>query len=220
MSAKHPDQNFTFPSSPVRHSESWSPVGRRREHSRPDNLAFSSPTLATLTRPTQRVLCPRWASARASQRDDLPLPTWQTRLTFPPAWRGLPVRCPKSYNLPSDAARAPPVPGFSSPYSSARLSVWQRSLGLMSWRWRWSPGEISRGWRPVGPVRRLRELSHCRQLGSSWPGLQPRCSSIGRQGSPVPMRWAIAGPRLSPPRPVAPKPRNSLRQSVGPTHTC
>ncbi len=81
MSAKHPDQNFTFPSSPVRHSESWSPVGRRREHSRPDNLAFSSPTLATLTRPTQWVLCPRWASARASQRDDLPLPTWQTRLT-------------------------------------------------------------------------------------------------------------------------------------------
>ncbi len=46
MTAKHPDQNFTFPSPPVRHSESWSPVGRRREHSRPDNLAFSSPTLA------------------------------------------------------------------------------------------------------------------------------------------------------------------------------
>ncbi len=78
----------------------------------------------------------------------------------------------------------------------------------------------SRGWWPVGPVRRLRELSHCRQLGSSWPGLQPRCSSIGRQGSPVPMRWAIAGPRLSPPRPVAPKPRSSLRRSVGPTHAC
>ncbi len=49
---------------------------------------------------------------------------------------------------------------------------------------------------------------------------QPRCSSIGGQGSPVPMRWAIAGPRLSPPRPVAPKPRNSLRRSVGPTHAC
>ncbi len=79
---------------------------------------------------------------------------------------------------------------------------------------------ISRGWWPVGPVRRLRELSHCRQLGSSWPGLQPRCSSIGGQGSPVPMRWAIAGPRLSPPRPVAPKPRSLLRQSVGPTHAC
>ncbi len=61
---------------------------------------------------------------------------------FPPAWRGIPVRCPKSYNLPSDAARAPPVPGFSSPYSSARLSVWQRSLGLMSWRWHWSPGGL------------------------------------------------------------------------------
>ncbi len=37
--------NFTFPSLPVRHSESWSPDGRRREHSRPDNLTFSSPTL-------------------------------------------------------------------------------------------------------------------------------------------------------------------------------
>ncbi len=61
---------------------------------------------------------------------------------FPPAWRGLPVRCPKSYNLPSDAARAPPVPGFSSPYSSARLSFWQCSLGLMSWRWLWSPGVL------------------------------------------------------------------------------
>ncbi len=76
---------------------------------------------------------------------------------------------------------------------------------------------ISRGWRPVGPVRRLRELSHCRQLGSSWPGLQPRCSSIGGQGSPVPTRWAIAGPRLSPPRPVT---RSSLPWSVGPTHAC
>ncbi len=31
---------------------------------------------------------------------------------FPPAWRGLPVRCPKSYNLPSDAARAFPRSGF------------------------------------------------------------------------------------------------------------
>ncbi len=57
---------------------------------------------------------------------------------------------------------------------------------------------ISRGWRPVGPVRRLRDLSHCRQLGSSWPGLQPRCSSIGGQGSPVPsgepslgLGWAL-----------------------------
>ncbi len=49
--------------------------------SRPDNLTFSSPTLATLTRPTQRVLCPCWASTWASQRDVLPLPPWQTRLT-------------------------------------------------------------------------------------------------------------------------------------------
>ncbi len=57
---------------------------------------------------------------------------------------------------------------------------------------------ISRDWRPVGPVRRLRELSHCSQLGSSWPGLQPRCSSIGGQGSPIPTWWAIAGPRFEP----------------------
>ncbi len=74
---------------------------------------------------------------------------------------------------------------------------------------------ISRGWRPV---RRLRDLSHCRQLGSSWPGLQPRCSSIGPPFT-RPKRWAIAGPRLSPPWPVAPKPWSSLRQSVGPNHT-
>ncbi len=57
---------------------------------------------------------------------------------------------------------------------------------------------ISRGWRPVGPVRRLRDLSHCRQPGSSWPGLQPRCSSISGQGSSVPsgepslgLGWAL-----------------------------
>ncbi len=65
---------------------------------------------------------------------------------------------------------------------------------------------------------RLRELSHCRQLGSSWPGLQPRCSSIGRQGSPVPMREQSLGP-LSPPRPVAPKTTNSL-WAVGGAHSC
>ncbi len=35
-----------------------------------------------------------------------------------------------------------------------------------------------------------------------------------------PMWWAIAGPRLSPPRLVAPKPRSLLRRSVGPTHAC
>ncbi len=39
-------------------------------------------------------------------------------------------------------------------------------------------------------------------------------------GLTVPMRWAIAGPRLSPPRPVAPKPRSLLWRSVGPTHAC
>ncbi len=57
---------------------------------------------------------------------------------------------------------------------------------------------ISRGWRPVGPVRQLRELSHCRQLGSSWSGPQSRCSSIGGQGSPVPTWWATVELRVEP----------------------
>ncbi len=43
MSAKHPDQNFTFPSSPVRHSESWSPIGRRRELPGQASLPFLVP---------------------------------------------------------------------------------------------------------------------------------------------------------------------------------
>ncbi len=47
-----------LPSSPVRHSEHR--ISRRSpaRASRPDNLAFSSPTLATLIRPTQRVYAP------------------------------------------------------------------------------------------------------------------------------------------------------------------
>ncbi len=170
----------------------------------------------------------------------------------------------------------PPVPGFSSPYSSARLSVWQRSLGLMSWRWRWSPGGllclpsacdahpfdavsldlpsdvargllvgrpqtlficsadrthrpsegycalseaswvlsaryrprplISRGWWPVGPVRRLRELSHCkatrvllaRASNHAAPPSAGR-AHLSQCGEP------FAGPRLSPPRPGRPQ---------------
>ncbi len=43
MSAKHPDQNFTFPSSPVRRSESWSPIGRRRELPGQASLPFLVP---------------------------------------------------------------------------------------------------------------------------------------------------------------------------------
>ncbi len=72
----HPMAGETYPSRP----QVFSSRRMSARASRPDNLSFSSPTLATLTRPTQRVLCPRWASARASQRDDLPLPPWQTRL--------------------------------------------------------------------------------------------------------------------------------------------
>ncbi len=43
MSAKHPDQNFTFPSSPVRRSESWSPIGRRCELPSQASLPFLVP---------------------------------------------------------------------------------------------------------------------------------------------------------------------------------
>ncbi len=43
MSAKHPDQNFTFPSSPVRRSESWSPIGRRCELPGQASLPFLVP---------------------------------------------------------------------------------------------------------------------------------------------------------------------------------
>ncbi len=133
-----------------------------------------------------------------------------------------------SLDLPSDVVRASLLGVPNSFYLPSRQDPSVRRRGIVPYRRLHGSSRpdtalcplISRGWRPVGPVRRLRELSHCRQLGSSWPGLQPRCSSIGRQGSPVPMRWAIAGPRLSPPRPVAPKPRNSLRRSVGPTHAC
>ncbi len=123
----------------------------------------------------------------------------------PPCWASQTLFiCLADRTHPSVGGVLCPIGGFMGPLGQIPPSVL------------WLAGD----WWPVGPVRRLRELSHCRQLGSSWPGLQPRCSSIGRQGSPVPMRWAIAGPRLSAPRPVAPKPRNSLRRSVGPTHAC
>ncbi len=77
---------------------------------------------------------------------------------------------------------------------------------------------ISRGWRPVGPVRQLRELSHCRQLGSSWSGPQSRCSSIGGQGSPVPTWWATVELRVEPSPTGRPKPCSSHQRPVGPTH--
>ncbi len=77
---------------------------------------------------------------------------------------------------------------------------------------------ISRGWRPVGPVRQLRELSHCRQLGSSWSGPQSRCSSIGGQGSPVPTWWATVELRVEPSPTSRPKPCSSHQRPVGPAH--
>ncbi len=45
---------LAFLSLPVQHSESKSPVGRRREHSRPDNLTFQTCCSTRLTRPTRR----------------------------------------------------------------------------------------------------------------------------------------------------------------------
>ncbi len=41
--------NFTLPSKPVQLGEPRSPDGRRREHSQPDNLLFSSPRSSRLT---------------------------------------------------------------------------------------------------------------------------------------------------------------------------
>ncbi len=86
--------NFTFLSLPVRHSESRSPDGCQREHSRLDNLTFQVPCLTTLTRPTQWVLISRRTSVRASQLDTLtfsiPRPV---RLTHPCCEYPSPVGC-------------------------------------------------------------------------------------------------------------------------------
>ncbi len=139
--------------------------------SRPDNLAFSSPTLATLTLLTQRVLCPRRASEKAPDNSTL-LPR-SARLTRSILWVLASHRVCHPPNFLSDGLRSssahrtssnclcyphtfPPhlawlthsmswvsishrmlrEPSqfrvFSSPYSSARLSIWQRSLDLMS----------------------------------------------------------------------------------------
>ncbi len=56
---------------PVRHGSSETTVGRRREPPGQTILLFQVLSSARLTRPTQRVLCPRWTSARASQPDKL-----------------------------------------------------------------------------------------------------------------------------------------------------
>ncbi len=175
--------NFTFPSLHVRLSESWSPDGRRREHSRPDWSQV--PRLAMLTRPTQWVLCSCRASARASQPDLTVFILRSARLTRSTQWvlgsrrasatvlathlmfrptggeaqpsvaAGL-VRLPNTVQLSllsshlfprlarltrsmswvSISHRSLREPNqfrvFSSPYSPARLSVWHRSLDLVS----------------------------------------------------------------------------------------
>ncbi len=62
---------LTLLSKPVRLGEPRSPDGRQQEHSRPDNLIFSSPRSTRLTRPTQRFWNHSRTSARASQPDNL-----------------------------------------------------------------------------------------------------------------------------------------------------
>ncbi len=63
--------NFALLSKPFRLGEPRSPDGRRREHSRSDNLIFSSPRATRLTRPTRQFRNPSRTSARASQPDNL-----------------------------------------------------------------------------------------------------------------------------------------------------
>ncbi len=57
--------------------------GRRREHSRPDNLIFSSPRSTRLTRPTQHFWNHSRMSARASQPDNLTFPSPKLGKAYP-----------------------------------------------------------------------------------------------------------------------------------------
>ncbi len=75
--------NFAFLSKPIRLGEPRSPDGRRREHSRPDNLIFSSPRSTRLTRPTQRFWNHSQTSARASQPDNLTFPSPELGKVYP-----------------------------------------------------------------------------------------------------------------------------------------
>ncbi len=67
-----------FPSLPVRHSEYWSPDGRRWEHSRPDSLTFSSHSLGEAY-PSDTV------SIELPSDDSESLPARQTYLFHPAA---------------------------------------------------------------------------------------------------------------------------------------
>ncbi len=75
--------NFAFLSKPIRLGEPRSPDGRRREHSRPDNLIFSSPRSTRLTRPTRRFWNHSQTSARASQPDNLTFPSPELGKVYP-----------------------------------------------------------------------------------------------------------------------------------------
>ncbi len=75
--------NFAFLSKPVRLGEPRSPDGCRREHSRPDNLIFSSPRSTRLTRPTRQFWNHSQTSARASQPDNLTFPSPELGKVYP-----------------------------------------------------------------------------------------------------------------------------------------
>ncbi len=75
--------NFAFLSKPIRLGEPRSPDGRRREHSRPDNLFFSSPRSTRLTRPTRRFWNHSQTSARAFQPDNLTFPSSELGKVYP-----------------------------------------------------------------------------------------------------------------------------------------
>ncbi|KAF4112089.1 hypothetical protein G5714_006884 [Onychostoma macrolepis] len=77
--------NFTFLSLPVRHSEPRSPARRWREHSRPDNLTFSSLTLSdAYPSDTVSIVLPSGISES--------LPARQTHLLHPVAGETYPSR--------------------------------------------------------------------------------------------------------------------------------
>ncbi len=75
--------NFAFLSKPIRLGEPRSPDGCRREHSRPDNLIFSSLRSTRLTRPTRRFWNHSRTSARASQPDNRTFPNPKLGEAYP-----------------------------------------------------------------------------------------------------------------------------------------
>ncbi len=138
-----PVTQLTFPSSPVRHSESWSPVGRRREHSWPDNLTFSN-LLLDKAYPSDTAILKPPSDAGKSLLDR------QTYLFHPAAGKAypttLPVDCkafrPLNFTLLSKPVRLGSS-GFSLlPTRRRGYPSGSVAFGLMSRRRRWSPGGL------------------------------------------------------------------------------